>query len=186
MVVNADAFEPADYLKAGYSSNPLTDGSLKDYRLVPVPMTTLNRQACAKVKLSPREADRCKNFFALGLVYWLYERPLDATLNWIAAKFTGNVAIRDANSRALKAGYHFGETTETMPAHFRVPKAAIPPGRYRKITGNEAVALGLVAAAQLIQVAVVLRRLSQHAGRRHHAPSGGTEAFSHSHFSGGG
>src|SRR5262249_15399279 len=147
LLVNSDAFEPADLQKVGYASNPLTDGSLKDYRLVSVPMTALNRQAVAKVKLSPREAERCKNFFALGLVYWLYERPLEPTLNWITAKFAGNVAIRDANSRALKAGFHYGETTETMPAHFCVPKASIPPGRYRKITGNEAVALGLVAAS---------------------------------------
>ena len=80
-------------------------------------------------------------------MYWLYERPLEPTLHWIEAKFAENVAVREANTRALKAGYHYGETTETMPAHYRVPKAAIPPGRYRKITGNEAVAMGLVAAA---------------------------------------
>ena len=147
LIVNADAFQPPDLQKAGYATNPLEDGSLKDYRVVAVSMTSLNRGAVAKVKLSPREADRCKNFFALGLVYWLYERPLEPTLHWIEAKFAENVAVREANTRALKAGYHYGETTETMPAHFRVPRAAIPPGRYRKITGNEAVAMGLVAAA---------------------------------------
>jgi 2-oxoglutarate/2-oxoacid ferredoxin oxidoreductase subunit alpha len=147
LVVNSEAFQELDLQKAGYTSNPLEDGSLKAYRVVSVPMTKLNRNAIAKVKLSPREAERCKNFFALGLVYWLYERPLEPTLHWIAAKFSSNVAIREANSRAVKAGYHYGETTETMPAPFRVPKAAIPPGRYRKVTGNEAVAMGLVAAA---------------------------------------
>ena len=147
LVVNADAFEREELEKAGYTSNPLADGSLSPYRVVAVPMTTLNRTAVAKVKLSPREADRCKNFFALGLVYWLYERPLEPTLAWIAAKFSANVAIREANTRALKAGFNYGETTEAMPAHYRVAKAAIPPGRYRKLTGNEAVALGLVAAA---------------------------------------
>jgi 2-oxoglutarate ferredoxin oxidoreductase subunit alpha len=147
LVVNSDAFQPEDLRKAGYATNPLGDGSLKDYRVVSVPMTTLNRGAVGKVKLNPREADRCKNFFALGLVYWLYERSLEPTLRWIEAKFAENVAIREANSRALKAGYNYGETTEALPAHFRVPKAAIPPGRYRKVTGNEAVAMGLVAAA---------------------------------------
>jgi 2-oxoglutarate ferredoxin oxidoreductase subunit alpha len=147
LVVNSDAFGPEDLQKAGYATNPLEDGSLKDYRVVAVPMTTLNRGAVAKVKVTTREAERCKNFFALGLVYWLYERPLEPTLRWIAAKFAENVAVREANSRALKAGYHYGETTEAMPAHFHVPRAAIPPGRYRKVTGNEAVAMGLVAAA---------------------------------------
>jgi 2-oxoglutarate ferredoxin oxidoreductase subunit alpha len=147
LIVNADAFGPEDLQKAGYAADPLEDGSLRGFRVVSVPMTALNRGAVAKVKLSPREAERCKNFFALGLVYWLYERPLDPTLRWIAAKFAENVAIREANSRALKAGYNYGETTGAMPAHYRVLKAAIPPGRYRKVTGNESVAMGLVAAA---------------------------------------
>src|SRR5262249_21163527 len=99
-------------------------------------------------KLSTREADRCKNFFALGLVYWLYERSLEPTLRWIKSKFSKNPAVLEANSRTLKAGYNYGETTEAMPIHYRVPKAHIKPGRYRKTTGNEAVALGLVAAAE--------------------------------------
>lgn len=148
LVVNRDAFTVPDLQKAGYARDPLDDGSLARYRLLAVPMTTLNRQAVAGQKLSPREADRCKNFFALGLVYWLYERSLEPTLRWVRAKFDQNPAVRDANSRALKAGYHFGETTEELPVHFRVPPAAIPPGRYRKVTGNEAIALGLVAAAE--------------------------------------
>jgi 2-oxoglutarate ferredoxin oxidoreductase subunit alpha len=134
--------------KAGYKNNPLEDGSLKGYRVISVPMTTLNREAVADLKLSPREADRCKNFFALGLVYWLYERSLDPTLKWIRSKFGKNPAVLEANTRALKAGYNFGETTEAMPVHYRVAKAKIPPGRYRKLTGNEAVAMGLVAASQ--------------------------------------
>jgi 2-oxoglutarate/2-oxoacid ferredoxin oxidoreductase subunit alpha len=148
LVVNKDAFATGDLHKAGYKSNPLEDGSLKGYRVISVPMTTLNREAVADLKLSPREADRCKNFFALGLVYWLYERSLDPTLKWIRSKFGKNPAVLEANTRALKAGYNFGETTEAMPVHYRVPKAKIPPGRYRKLTGNEAVAMGLVAASQ--------------------------------------
>jgi 2-oxoglutarate ferredoxin oxidoreductase subunit alpha len=148
LIVNKDAFGSADLHKAGYKNNPLEDGSLKGYRVISVPMTVLNREAVADLKLSPREADRCKNFFALGLVYWLYERSLDPTLKWIRSKFGKNPAVLEANTRALKAGYNFGETTEAMPVHYRVAKAKIPPGKYRKLTGNEAVAMGLVAAAQ--------------------------------------
>jgi 2-oxoglutarate ferredoxin oxidoreductase subunit alpha len=148
LIVNKDAFSAADLHKAGYKNNPLEDGSLKGYRVIAVPMTTLNREAVADLKLSPREADRCKNFFALGLVYWLYERSLEPTVKWIRSKFGKNPAVLEANTRALKAGYNFGETTEAMPVHYRVAKAKIAPGKYRKLTGNEAVAIGLVAAAQ--------------------------------------
>lgn len=149
LIVNRDAFQGSDLHKAGYKNNPLEDGSLKGYRLLSVPMTGLNREAVAELKLSTREADRCKNFFALGLIYWLYERSLEPTQRWIQSKFAKNPAVLEANTRALKAGYHFGETTEALPVHYRVQRANIKPGRYRKITGNEAVALGLVAAAQV-------------------------------------
>lgn len=155
LIVNKDAFATNDLAKAGYAVNPLEDGSLKGYRVFSVPMTVLNREAVAELKLSTREADRCKNFFALGLIYWLYERSLDPTLRWINAKFSKNPAVRDANVRALKAGYNFGETTEALPVHYKVAKAQIPPGRYRKITGNEAVALGLVAAGKCTGLSVV-------------------------------
>jgi 2-oxoglutarate ferredoxin oxidoreductase subunit alpha len=155
LIVNSDAFGTGDLHKAGYKSNPLEDGSLKGYKVFRIPINKLNREAVAECKLSPREADRCKNFFALGLVYWLYERSLEPTLRWIREKFGKNPAVLEANTRTLKAGYNFGETTETMPVHYRVPKAHIKPGRYRKITGNEAVALGLVAATQLANLPLV-------------------------------
>src|SRR3984893_13286817 len=111
LILNSDAFGTGDLHKAGYKSNPLEDGSLKGYRLFKIPINKLNRDAVAEVKLSPREADRCKNFFALGLVYWLYERPLDSTLKWIRDKFAKNPAVMEANTRTLKAGYNLGETT---------------------------------------------------------------------------
>ena len=155
LIVNADAFGAGDLHKAGYKSNPLEDGSLKGFRLFKIPINKLNREAVAEMKLSPREADRCKNFFALGLVYWLYERPLESTLRWIREKFAKNPAVLEANTRTLKAGYNFGETTETMPVHYKVPKAQIKPGRYRKITGNEALALGMVTATQLANVPLI-------------------------------
>jgi len=149
LIVNSDAFTSNDLAKAGYKANPLEDGSLKGYRLFKIPINVLNREAVAALKLSPREADRCKNFFALGLVYWLYERSLDPTLRWIQQKFGKNPAVLEANTRTLKAGWNYGETTDALPVHYRVPKAQIKPGLYRKITGNEAIALGLVSATQL-------------------------------------
>lgn len=155
LIVNSDAFTTGDLHKAGYKANPLEDGSLKGYKIYRIPINKLNREAVSEVKLSPREADRCKNFFALGLVYWLYERPLEPTLRWIRDKFAKNPAVLEANTRTLKAGYNYGETTETIAVHYKVAKAEIKPGRYRKITGNEALALGLVTATQLANIPLV-------------------------------
>jgi 2-oxoglutarate ferredoxin oxidoreductase subunit alpha len=147
LIVNKDSFAPADLRKAGYTSNPLEDGSLKGYRLISIAITNLTREAVASCKLSVREADRCKNFFALGLVYWLYERSLEPTLRWMHEKFGKKPIYEQANNLALKAGYNYGETCELLPQHFRVPRADLPPGTYRKITGNAALAYGLIAAA---------------------------------------
>jgi 2-oxoglutarate ferredoxin oxidoreductase subunit alpha len=155
LIVNTDAFGTGDLHKAGYKNSPLEDGSLKGYRLLRIPINTLNREAVKEVKLSPREADRCKNFFALGLVYWLYERSLEPTLRWIREKFAKNPAVLEANTRTLKAGYNYGETAEVLPVHYRVVKAHLKPGKYRKITGNEALALGLVAATSLANIPLV-------------------------------
>ncbi len=152
LVVNSDSFEDNDLKKAKYTSNPLTDGSLAGYKIIRVPISKLNREAVKEAGLSsPKEQDRCKNFFALGLVYWMYERPLEPTLKWIKDKFGKKpdlLPVLEANTRALKAGYNYGETVEIMPVQYKVAKAKIEPGRYRKITGNEAIALGLVAAAK--------------------------------------
>ena len=152
LVVNGDSFEENDLKKAKYKSNPLTDGSLAGYKVIRVPISKLNREAVKEAGLSsPKEQDRCKNFFALGLMYWMYERPLEPTLKWIKDKFgkkPETLPVLEANTRALKAGYNYGETVEVMPVQYKVGKAKIEPGRYRKITGNEAIALGLVAAAK--------------------------------------
>jgi 2-oxoglutarate/2-oxoacid ferredoxin oxidoreductase subunit alpha len=154
LIVNADAFPPSELAKAGYSADPLQDGSLRSWRLIAAPITTLNRDAVADRNagppplLSQREVDRCKNFFALGLVYWLFERPLGPTLDWIRDKFARNPAVLEANRRALTAGCHYGETIEAAPASVHATGPSLPPGRYRMITGNEALALGLVAAAR--------------------------------------
>jgi 2-oxoglutarate ferredoxin oxidoreductase subunit alpha len=155
LIVNGDSFGTSDLEKARYKVSPLEDGSLKGYRLIRVPITTLNREAVKEMKLSPREADRCKNFFALGLVYWLYERSLEPTLKWIREKFAKNPAVMEANTRTLKAGYNYGETVEALPVHYRIGKAVIKPGKYRKITGNEALAMGMVAASHLANIPLV-------------------------------
>ena len=149
VIVNEDAFAAKDLTKAGYESNPLEDGSLSRYRLIKVPINKLNSAATKDTGLGAKDIDRCKNMFALGLVYWLYGRPLEPTLNYINAKFGKKPAVAQANTLALKAGFAFGETTELFNEQYQVPKAKLAPGTYRKITGNEAVALGMIAASQL-------------------------------------
>jgi 2-oxoglutarate/2-oxoacid ferredoxin oxidoreductase subunit alpha len=149
LIVNTDNFGVSDLDKARYKVSPLEDGSLKGYRVIRVPVAKLTRESVTEFKLSPKEADRCKNFFALGLVYWLYERPLETTLKWIHEKFSKNPQYVNANTAALKAGYNYGETVELLPVQYQVAKAKIAPGTYRKITGNEAAVLGFVAASQV-------------------------------------
>ena len=155
LIVNSDSFGPNDLKKAKYTVNPLEDGSLKGYRIHKVPIDKLNREAVKECNLSPRDADRCKNFFALGLVYWMFERTTEPTLKWIKDKFGKKLDVLEANTRSLKAGYNYGETVEVMPVQYRVAKAKIAPGTYRKITGNEALAMGLVAACQLAEIQIV-------------------------------
>jgi 2-oxoglutarate ferredoxin oxidoreductase subunit alpha len=150
LITNTDAFNENNLKKAGYTQNPLEDGSLSGYRLFKLPITTLNRAALRDdVKLPSKEIDRCKNFWALGLMYWLYDRPLEPTQRWIESKFKRNADVAKANLTALKAGFAYAEAAEIFTTHYRVRKAAIEPGKYRNITGNEATALGFVAASVL-------------------------------------
>jgi len=148
VIVNSDAFTPQNLGKAAYESNPLTDGSLKSYKVFEVPMTTLNTASAEGLGLTSKQIDLSKNFFTLGLVFWLYERSLEPTLLWIEEKFGARPVVAEANARALRAGYAFGETTEMFHTHYRVRPARLAPGTYRNITGNEAAALGFLAAAQ--------------------------------------
>ncbi len=147
LVVNEDAFTKGNLAKAGYAESPLEDGSLSLYQLSRVPIDKLNAEACADTGLSGRVGSRCKNFYTLGLVYWLYGRSMDPTLRWIEQRFSSKPAVAEANARALKAGYYFGETTEMFPVRYEVAPAKIASGRYRRVSGNEAIALGLVTAA---------------------------------------
>lgn len=149
IIVNTDAFTEQNLKKAGYSSNPLDDGSLAKYRVFKIPITTVNMSALREINLPAKDKERCKNFWALGLMYWLFDRPLEPTLRWIEEKFKKNPELAKANATALRAGYAYADASEIFTTHYRVKKAQIAPGVYRKITGNEALALGLIAAAEL-------------------------------------
>src|SRR5438093_3039094 len=147
LIVNKDAFNDRNLDKAGYTSNPLEDGTLADYQLHVVPLTSMTIEALKDVDVTKREAERAKNMFALGLMSWLYSRPTDVTVEEIQHKFATKPNIAEANVKAFHAGYAFGETTETFAVQYEVKPAKLPPGVYRNITGNQALALGLIAAS---------------------------------------
>ena len=148
IILNLNAFDERGLELAHYDHNPVEDGSLAGYELFPVELTRLTREALADTDLSTKEIDRSKNMFALGLALWLYTRPVESTVEWLQAKFKNDPEILEANLHVLKKGYHFGETTEAFASRYEVAPASLPPGLYRGIRGNEALALGLVTAAQ--------------------------------------
>jgi 2-oxoglutarate ferredoxin oxidoreductase subunit alpha len=156
IIVNEDAFEHRNLDKVGYEQSPLDDGSLAGYRVLRVPMTSLTKEVCEPLGVKPRDAERSKNFFALGLVSWMFTRPTEPTIEWIERKFAKNELVRSANRAAFLAGYNFGETTEAVGHRYEVRPASLPPGEYTSITGNAALAWGLVAAGQLAQLPVTL------------------------------
>ncbi|HTZ09198.1 MAG TPA: 2-oxoacid:acceptor oxidoreductase subunit alpha [Acidimicrobiales bacterium] len=147
LILNIDAFDERALAKAEYTASPLTDGSLASYKVYEVPMTSLTLEVAKEAGVKPRDAERSKNFFALGLVSWLYSRPVEPTLEWIGRRFAANAMVLDANTRAFKAGYNFGETAELFESAYQVRPAAQEPGVYTNITGNTALAWGLIAAA---------------------------------------
>jgi len=153
VVVNESEFTKVNLRKAGFSEdyNPLDDEKYTQrFKIFKVPITRLNMEALKDSGLNAKEVDRCKNMYALGLIYWLYDRPLDTTIHFINSKFgKKNPAVAKANIDALNAGYFFGETTEMFLTRYHIPKAQVKPGTYRKITGNEASAIGLVVGAHL-------------------------------------
>jgi 2-oxoglutarate/2-oxoacid ferredoxin oxidoreductase subunit alpha len=142
-------FEKKGLEQAGYKTNPLEDGSLSKFKLHRVNITKLTRLGVEGLGLGTKEADRCRNFFAMGLVFWLYDRSLEPTLRFIKDKFGKRPEVAQANERALKAGYNYGETVEGMSTQYQVRKAVLKPGKYRNIMGNQATAYGLIAAAKL-------------------------------------
>lgn len=148
IIVNSDEFTPRACQRVGYTSNPLDDGSLADYRVTAIPLTSMTVEALKDFDISKKDAERAKNMFALGLLSWMYHRPTESTLAFLEKKFAKNPEIAKANIAAFQAGYHFGETTELFAVSYEVKPAALQPGTYRNISGNLALAYGLIAASK--------------------------------------
>jgi len=148
LIVNTDEFEARNLKKAGYVANPLEDGSLAAWRVFPVPLATLTRRALEGSGLDAKSQERCKNFFALGMAYWLYSRPLEATMVWLEKKFGARPELAAANVQVLKAGWNYCDITEAFQVRYEVEPAHLAPGHYRNVTGNTALALGFVAASR--------------------------------------
>src|SRR5918993_1209713 len=148
LILNRDAFTDRNLEKAGYTANPLEDGSLEEYKLHSVPLTSMTVEALKGIDgVTSREAERSKNFFALGLMSWLYGRPTEHTHEFIQSKFAKRPEIAEANRRAFNAGYAYGETSEDFNVSYEVKPAPLAPGLYRQITGNAALSYGLIAAS---------------------------------------
>jgi 2-oxoglutarate ferredoxin oxidoreductase subunit alpha len=148
LIVDSDAFDAKGLKLARYATSPLEDHSLEGYQLVQAPITSMTRRAVEDAGLGKKLSERCRNFFAVGLVYWLYGRSLDPTLRFIEGRFGADASVAQADSLALKAGWNFGETTELVEHCYQVPAAELRPGRYRNLTGNQALAYGLISAAK--------------------------------------
>jgi 2-oxoglutarate ferredoxin oxidoreductase subunit alpha len=149
LIVNSNAFNANNLKKAFYETNPLEDGSLSNYQVYSLPISKMNEESLKGSPINKKEIDRSKNLFALGIMYWLYDRPLEGTMKWIDQKFGKNPAIAEANKKSLQAGFNFGDTCEMFPNTYQVHQADLPTGKYRQITGNRGIALGIAAAAKL-------------------------------------
>ena len=156
LLVNVDAFDERNLAKAGYDTNPLTDSSLGAFTVYEVPMTSITQEVCKEAGVKPRDAERSKNFFALGLVSWLYTRPVDPTIEWIGQRFAARPQVAEANTRAFRAGFDFGETAELFVSNYEVRPATFEKGEYIQVTGNQALAWGLIAAARLANLPLFL------------------------------
>jgi len=148
LIVNVDEFADRNLKKAGYESNPLEDGSLEGWRVFPVQLATLTKRTLEDSGLDAKSQERCKNFFALGMTYWLYSRPLESTIQWLEKKFAARPQLAAANVQVLKAGWNYCDITEAFQVRYEVEPAKLAPGLYRNITGNTALALGLLAASR--------------------------------------
>src|SRR5579872_6651894 len=147
LIVNSDAFTDNDLRKADLTTNPLEDNSLDAYRVFPVGLEQLTRTSLKDLGLDAKSMDRCKNFFALGMCYWLYNRTMDLTYKWIEDKFKNKPLLVEANKLAMRAGYNYCEATEAFQVSYEIPAAKLTPGTYRNLSGNQALAMGFVVAA---------------------------------------
>ncbi len=154
LIINSDAFEERGLQKAGYDTNPLLDESLAQYRVVEIPMTSLTQLATEPLGVKSRDSERSKNFFALGVISWLYSRPIEPTVKWVESRFKD--LVKESNLAAFRAGYNFGETSELFDHPYQVKPAPLPAGEYTNISGNVALAWGLVAAGQLAKLPIFL------------------------------
>src|SRR5205823_6214120 len=148
LIVNSDSFKEVDLRKAQMASNPLEDHSLDKFRLFSVELERLTRTALEHLGLDAKSMDRCKNVFALGMCYWLYNRSMDSTVRWIESKFKNKPLLVEANKLAMKAGYSYCEATEAFQISYEIPPAQLAPGMYRNLSGNQALALGFITASQ--------------------------------------
>src|SRR6202035_2105771 len=148
LIVNSDSFKETDLRKARLISNPLEDHSLDKFRVFPVELERMTRSALQDLGLDAKSMDRCKNFFALGMCYWLYNRSMDLTYKWIEDKFKAKALLVEANKLAMRAGYNYCEATEAFQVSYEIPPAKLAPGTYRNLSGNQALAIGFVAASQ--------------------------------------
>ncbi len=149
LIVDEDAFDAKGLKLAHLESNPLEDGSLGEHQVIRVPLTSLTREAVGGAGVGRKLATRCRNFLAMGLIYWLYGHDLESTLRWVRRRLHDRPEVAGADVKALRAGWSFGETTEALARSYHVPPAELAPGEYRNVTGNQALALGLIAAADL-------------------------------------
>jgi 2-oxoglutarate ferredoxin oxidoreductase subunit alpha len=157
VVANTGQFADKDLAKAALAKNPLTDGTLEGFRVIEIDINKRVTEALTGSSLSPKEVQRCKNFYTLGLMYWLYSRPMEPTLEWLAKKFAKRPALVEANQKALRAGYNAGDIHEMFQGRVEVPPAQdLPAGTYRNIMGNQAVSMGLVAGAELAGLKIFL------------------------------
>ena len=156
IIANTDEFTKRNLVKVGYDSNPLDDGSLAGYQLHAIPITSITVKALEGFAISKKDAERAKNMFSLGMLCWLYNRPADGTLRFLEAKFAAKPDIMRANIAAFQAGWNYGETTEEFSVQYEIKPASLPAGRYRNITGNSALSLGLIAAGQLAGLSLFL------------------------------
>ena len=156
ILLNSDSFDERALQKAGYASDPRSDNSLDAFTVYEVPMTSLTMEAVKPSGTKARDAERSKNFFALGLVSWMYSRPPEPTLEWVAKRFANNEMVREANTLAFKAGWNFGETAEVFESAYEVKPAHLPPGTYTNISGNTALAWGIIAAGHLAKLPIFL------------------------------
>ncbi len=151
IITNSDAFTPAALEKAGYAANPLEDDTLSNYRVIAIPVTALTESALKDSKLAKSQIAKCKNFYMLGIMYWMYGLPLAPTVNWIKTKFKKTPELAEANINVLTAGRNYADATEIFDARFQIKKSPVTPGKYRNLTGNEAAAYALITAAKLLK-----------------------------------